>query len=168
MNLPDWPIVYCVKDSKIENNKFFYKSPNPKISIVITVYNGEAYLKTSLTSIQNQDFKDVEIVFVDDCSKDSSVELIKKLMENDKRIVLYRNTINKGMLFTKTKGALMAKGKYVMILDVDDMYTQKDVFTTLYGEAEKNNLDIVSFGGIFSSPKIKKKYFNYHLSEINN
>ena len=59
-------------------NEVFKKSENLKITIVISVYNGEAYLETALLSIQNQDFKDIEIIMVDDCSKDDSVNLIKK------------------------------------------------------------------------------------------
>ena len=109
----------------------FKKIENPKISIVITVYNGEGYLKTSILSIQNQDFKDIEIIIVDDGSKDNSVNLIKELMIKDPRIKLYRNKENKGMLYTKTRGVLHSKGKYVMILDVDDIYAQRDAFSTL-------------------------------------
>ena len=66
----------------------FFSSNNPKISIIITVFNGEAYLKTSLLSIQNQDFKDIEIVIIDDCSLDNSLKIIKELMNKDSRIVL--------------------------------------------------------------------------------
>ena len=60
-------------------------------------------MKTALLSIQNQNFKDIEIVMVDDGSKDNSIGLIKKLMRTDPRIVLYKNKENKGMLYTKTK-----------------------------------------------------------------
>ena len=69
----------------MNKNYTFEKSKNPKISIVISVYNGEAYLKTALLSIQKQNFKDIEIIMVDDCSKDKSINLIKELMINDKR-----------------------------------------------------------------------------------
>lgn len=126
-------------------NEVFKKSENPKITIVISVYNGEAYLETALLSIQNQDFKDIEIIMVDDCSKDDSVNLIKKKMVNDPRIKLYQNEENKGALYTKTKGVLHAKGKYVMTLDEDDIYGQRDTFSTLYSEAEENNLDMLGF-----------------------
>lgn len=64
---------------------------------------------------------------VDDCSKDDSVNLIKKMV-NDPRIKLYQNEENKGALYTKTKGVLHAKGKYVMTLDEDDIYGQRDAF----------------------------------------
>jgi len=110
--------IYLAINGTLYNpNEVFKKSENPKISIIITVYNGEGYLKTALLSIQNQDFKDVEIIMIDDCSKDNSVNLIKELMIKDPRIVLYQNEENKGMLYTKTRGALHAKGKYIMILD---------------------------------------------------
>ena len=66
----------------IDKNKKFYPSENPKISVVISVYNGESFLKSAILSIQNQDFKDIEIVIVDDCSKDNSIKLIKNLMIN--------------------------------------------------------------------------------------
>jgi hypothetical protein len=146
----------------------FKKIEKPKISIVITVYNGEGYLKTSILSIQNQDFKDIEIIMVDDCSKDNSVNLIKKLMIKDPRIKLYQNKENKGMLYTKTRGVLHSKGKYVMILDVDDIYAQRDAFSTLYIEAEKNNLDILGYSTLISGIHIKKmnKILKYRKTDI--
>lgn len=134
----------------------FFSSNNPKISIIITVFNGEAYLKTSLLSIQNQDFKDIEIVIIDDCSLDNSLKIIKELMNKDPRIVLYKNDENKGIMYTKTKAILSAKGKYILILDVDDMYAQRDAFSILYNEAEKYNLDLLGFKLIYSSQKLKK------------
>ena len=142
-----------------ESHHSFENVENPKISIVISVYNGEGYLSRTLFSIQNQDFKDIEIIMIDDCSKDNSVKLIKQLMKKDKRIKLYQNKYNRGALYTKANGALKAKGKYVMFLDEDDMYVQKDAFSTLYKEAEKNNLDIVSFGLIMKFVETGKEIY---------
>ena len=134
--------IYMVINRTLYNpNEVFKKSENPKISIVISVYNGEGYLKEALLSIQNQDFKDIEVIMVDDCSKDNSVNLIKELMVKDPRIKLYQNDENKGALYTKARGVLNSKGKYVMTLDEDDLYVQRDAFSTLYSEAEENNLD---------------------------
>ena len=130
----------------IGQNYIFEKSEKPKISIVISVYNGEGYLRRTLYSIQNQDFKEIEIVMIDDCSKDNSVKLIKKLMNKDKRIKLYQNEFNRGALYTKANGILKATGKYIMLLDEDDIYVQEDAFSTIYNEAEKYDLDILSFG----------------------
>ena len=143
--------------SLINQTEIFYKSDKPKISIVISVYNGEAYLKLALLSIQRQSLKDIEIIMVDDCSKDNSVNVIKELMLNDKRIKLLQNEVNRGILYTKSIGILNAKGKYVMILDEDDMYVQEDAFSTLYEEAEKDNLDILGFASYKSHIKFDKK-----------
>ena len=138
----------------IDKNKKFYPSENPKISVVISVCNGESFLKSAILSIQNQDFKDIEIVIVDDCSKDNSIKLIKNLMINEPRIVLFKNNENKGALFTKTKGILLSKGKYIMMLDEDDIFVQRDAFTILYNEAERNHLDLLEFGMLISKTKI--------------
>ena len=112
-------------------NKKYFTSNYPKISIVISVYNGEGYLKTSLLSIQNQDLKDIDIVMVDDCSLDNSVNLIKELMKTEPRIVLYQNEENKAALYTKSKGVMLSKGKYVMTMDEDDIYVQKEALSLL-------------------------------------
>ena len=149
--------VYMILNESLYNpNEVFKKSENPKISIVISVYNGEGYLKKALISIENQDFKDIEIIMVDDCSKDNSVNLIKELMVKDPRIRLYQNEENKGILYTKTRGVLNAKGKYVMTLDEDNVYVQRDAFSTLYLEAEKNNLDLLGFASYGTFIHLKK------------
>ena len=129
----------------INSNQKFHKNYHPRISVIISVYNGEPYLKTALRSIQNQDFENIEIIIVDDHSKDNSVNLIKELMKEEPRIVFLQNIENKGALFTKTKGILHAKEKYVLTLDVDDLYTSKKAFSILYNEAERNKLDLLGF-----------------------
>ena len=147
------------KGIKLDKDKIYYPSKKPKISIVITSYNGEGFLKTAILSIQNQDLKDIEIVIVDDDSKDNSVNLIKEIMKTEPRIVLYQNKENKGMLYTKSRGILLAKGKYVLVLDEDDMFVQRDAFSSLYAEAERYNLDVAVFGGKhsgFRMPRFKK------------
>ena len=136
-------------------NRIINKSSNPKITIVISVNNGEAFIKTAILSIQNQNFKDVEIIIVDDCSSDNSVLLIKELMKKDPRIILYQNEINKGALYSKIHGILKAKGKYVMILEQDDLYAQNNAFSTLYEEAEKNNIYILGFASIIGDINIE-------------
>ena len=137
--------------------KYFKPVKNPKISIVIPVYNGEPFIETSLLSIQNQNFRDIEIIIVDDYSKDNSVLLIKELMKKDSRIVLYQNKENKGALYSKTYGVLNAKGKYVMILEQGDIYVQNNAFSSLYDEAEKNNLYILGFGSIIGDLNIRNQ-----------
>ena len=131
--------------TQIDNGKIYYPSKNPKVSVVVSVYNAEGFLKNALLSIQNQDLKDIEIIMVDDCSKDNSVNVIKEMMKTEPRIFLYQNKENKGALYTKSKGILLSKGKYLLILDVDDMFVQRNAFSFLYEESEKYNLDVLSF-----------------------
>jgi len=137
-----------INGNLINPNEILHNINYPKISVIITVYNGQGYLKPALRSIQNQDFKDIEIIIIDDCSKDDSLNLIRNLKKEDPRIRLIQNKKNKGILYSKTKGILNAKGKYLLILDMDDIYTAKDAFSTLYEEAERNNLDILGFASI--------------------
>ena len=129
-----------------------YRALNsPKISIVITVFNGEGYINPVICSIQNQNFLDLEIIIVDDFSKDNSVLIIKKLMKEDPRIILLENTENRGTLYSKSKGVSYAKGKYVITLDHDNLYSNKYTFSILYEEAENNNLDLLGFSSIITS-----------------
>ena len=158
--------IYMVFNGTLYNpNKILKKSHKPKISITMAVYNAEGYLRTALLSIQNQDFKDIEIIMVDDCSLDNTISLIKELMKEDPRITFYQNTENRGTLYTKTKAISYAKGKYVMILDQDDIFVQKDAFLTLYLEAEKNNLDILGFASILSAPQLKMGQYVHRYIE---
>ena len=160
-----------------DKGKIYNPSGNPKISIIIPVYNGEAFLQETLISIQNQDFKDIEIIIIDDKSTDNSTILIKELMKTEPRILFYQNEENKGPLYTKKKGILAAKGKYVMIIDDDDKFLQRDAFTSLYEEAEKFNLDILEFKSILSTSLLnidqynktgKENYSILYQNELNN
>ena len=147
----------------------FYNRNYPEISIIISTFNSEIYLRSIIRSIQNQDFLNIEIIIVDDGSMDNSVEVIKELMKEDRRIKLLSNIINRGTLYTKTNGVLNAKGKYVMTLDHDNLYSKKNVFFKLYTEAEKYNLDLLGFSTISTGLKINltKSYFlNYFRTKI--
>ena len=110
---------------------------------------------------------------MDDGSKDNTAKVVKELMEEDRRIKLLTNEINRGTLYTKTRGILNAKEKYIMTLDHDNFYATKDAFSKLYKEAEKNNLDILGYAGIRSKVEIKKipayhfyDFLNYHKTLI--
>jgi glycosyltransferase involved in cell wall biosynthesis len=111
--------------------------------------------------------KDLEIIFVDDCSTDNSVNYIKEAQKIDPRIILLKNKKNMGTLYTKSKGILSAKGKYIYTLDSDDMIGIDDFLTVLYEEAEKGNYDFVECGYLHIDLKRKfmarVKYFKYHL-----
>ena len=90
---------------------------------------------------------EIEILLVDDFSTDNSVDIIKKMMLEDKRIKLIQNKKNKGTLYCRSIGVLNAKGKYIMALDNDDLFLF-DIFKRCYEEAEKYNHDIIEFSGL--------------------
>jgi len=157
-------IQYNLENNLNHTSSEFYKRENPIISIVISTFNGEIYLKPAIRSIQNQKFLDIEIIVVNDGSMDNTVKVVNELMEEDRRIKLLSNTINRGTLFTKSKGVLNAKGEYVMTLDHDNLYSTEYVFSRLYEESKKFNLDLLGFSGISTGIKIK----NIHKSDFLN
>ena len=124
---------------------------NPKISVVIPCYNSKNYILRTIRSIQNQNFSNFEIVLVDDFSIDNTLSYLQKLKEEDPRIKIIRNKQNKGILYTMATGALSSKGKYIFPIDNDDMFLDKDVFSTIIKVADKGNFDIVLFDIIISS-----------------
>ena len=71
-------------------------SENPKISVIIPVYNRENYISNAVRSCQNQKMKDIEIIIIDDLSTDNSVKVIKELRKEDPRIQLITNKKRKG------------------------------------------------------------------------
>ena len=136
----------------------------PKISVIIPIYNGGKYLNYSLKSIQNQIFKELEIIIIDDNSKDDSLEIIQKYLNNDKRIRLIKNTVNRRILFCKSIGALNSKGKYIIEVDQDDMIFRDDALSILYNESEKLKLDILHFKHLVS--KSIPHFINYSKKYI--
>jgi len=119
---------------------------NPKISVIIPVFNASKTIKPAIRSIQNQNMIEYEILLVDDFSSDNSLEIINKMMLEDKRIRLIKNKENKGILYSRSIGALNARGRYIMALDNDDLFLY-GIFTKSYEEAKRNNLDIIEFSG---------------------
>lgn len=92
------------------------------VSIIIPVYNASNFLMDTIKSIQEQTYKNWEAIFVDDCSKDNSVEIIKKEQKKDKRIKLIKNKFNSGAAITRNNGIEASNGKYLCFLDADDKW----------------------------------------------
>ena len=153
-----------------ENKSDFIKREHPKISLVITLYNQEKYLKLFYTAIQIQELKDIEIIFVDDASNDNTSSIINKLMEKDKRIIYLKNNINKRTFYSRNRGILEAKGEYILIIDPDDLLIN-NILIKAYETAKKYDLDIVQFyviAGFFGSPKSKLDHYKYKSGILKN
>ncbi len=91
----------------------------PAISVIMSVFNAEKYIKESVESILNQTFTDFEFLIFDDCSTDSSIQIIKSF--NDRRIKIISNPQNIGLTKTLNKGLAAASGKYIARMDADDI-----------------------------------------------
>ena len=161
-------IKQCTEGLLINNNINTKYTPKPKISVVIPVYNCENTLKAAVRSIQNQNMAEIEIILVNDFSEDKSYKIMQELSEEDPRIKIINNKINMGIFYTRNIGILKSKGKYIMNLDNDDLFIDKDVFDILYDEAERENVDILGFGAVDSPnynpilTQIHNDYFHKH------
>ena len=81
-------------NSLLINKKNYKKKEKPKISIISAIYNGEKYIIRFLRSIQYQFLDDIEIIFIDDYSKDNSIKIIEECQKKDERIILFLNYLN--------------------------------------------------------------------------
>ena len=156
----------CKKGSLNSNEKFI-KSEEPKITVVLPVYNCEDTIKRAIRSIQYQNMKEIEIIIVNDFSREILKKIIEEMAKEDQRIIIMNNDKNMGMLYSRSIGVLESKGKYILSLDCDDMFLEDNVFNIIYEEAEKNKYDIISFKvfDYLTSNNIKDDYFT---DKINN
>lgn len=131
-----------------------------KISIIIPVYNVESYIDRCLESVVNQDYKNLEIILINDGSDDNSGEICDKWGQMDKRILVIHQK-NKGVSAARNVGLDMAQGEYVGFVDPDDVIS-KDMFSSMIKDIKKTNADIVACGvsEIFldGSERIYRKY----------
>ena len=144
------------------NKEDFIKRENPKVSLIIPVYNKETFLLPLYKSIQNQSMKDIEIIFIDDNSSDNSVKLIEEFMKEDKRITLVKHDTNYRTFYSRNEGVRLAHGKYVLLIDPDDLIVN-DILEKSYETAEMNNLDIVQFYFLMGNFKVSElsTHFKY-------
>ncbi|HHH7866802.1 TPA: glycosyltransferase family 2 protein, partial [Escherichia coli] len=94
----------------------------PLVSIITATYNSERFVLDTYNSIANQTYKNWEWLVTDDCSKDNTVELLKKLSVVDNRIKLYKNETNSGAAVSRNKCLENCKGDYIAFLDSDDIW----------------------------------------------
>lgn len=165
----------------IEENPNFKRSKNPDVSVLMIIHNQAYYLHKGLRSIQNQSLKNIEIIIIDDCSEDNSIDLIKNYQKEDERIILISHDTNEGKIKSRADGVRIAKGKYIALIDGDDALIHKDIIKNSLYIAQKGNLDCVQFlinyyrygkfeeiitefnftnnSYIITQPELKNKYF---------
>lgn len=128
----------------------------PLVTVLMTVYNGGKYLKSSVQSVLNQTFRDFEFLIVNDCSTDDSVKIIESF--NDKRIVVHNNGKNLGQTKSLNIGIRLAKGKYIARMDSDDMaYPQWLEMLLGYAESHQEHVAVSAAAAVMDeSGSIRK------------
>lgn len=113
-----------------------------KVSIIIPVYNAAPYLERCLDSAINQTLKDIEIICVNDCSKDNSLEILNLYSSQDSRIKVLNHEVNKGEGATRNTGLEIASGEYIAFLDADDALSL-NFCENLYNKTLETKPDLV-------------------------
>ena len=119
---------------------------NPKISIIIPVYNVEEFLMDCIDSVRCQRYDNLEIICIDDASKDSSLKILKQAAKEDKRIVIIENRRNIGLAATRNVGLKAAKGDYILFLDSDDYLAGESIIEDLKDKALLSDADVILTG----------------------
>lgn len=125
-----------------------------KVSIIIPVFNTEKYLKRCIDSLIQQTLKEIEIICVNDGSKDKSLNILEEYAQKDSRITII-NKSNEGQSIARNIGIQKAKGEYIGFVDSDD-WVDKDFYEKLYNTATKTNSEI-AVAGIIRLHKFNRK-----------
>ena len=183
----NWELNQCNEQQKVDLKNLSIKilgkdyTQQPKVSVIIPVYNTAEFLPQCLDSVINQTLKDIEIICVNDGSTDNSLEILKEYAKKDNRIIVI-NQENQGLSCTRNNALKIAKGEYIQFLDSDD-WLRKDALYLLYNKANKAQAEVVHFEGIsyytdtrkFEQPKglkieyvqdIDKIYSNQEILEF--
>ena len=110
-----------------------------KISVIIPIYNVEKYIRQCLESVIDQTLKDIEIIIVNDGTRDNSMEIVEEYI-SDERIKII-NKENGGLSSARNAGMKEAKGKYICFIDSDD-FIEKTMMEELYNKIEETNSDV--------------------------
>ena len=92
------------------------------VSIVVPVYNAEKFLEDTINTVLNQTYTNWELILVNDCSKDNSINIINKYVEQDSRIRLHNNETNSKAAVSRNNGITDSKGRFICFLDADDKW----------------------------------------------
>lgn len=118
---------------------------NPKVSVIIPVYNSEKFINKCVDSVLEQNFQDYEIILINDGSKDNSKEILDGYKEKYPEKITVIHQENMGVSKTRNNAIKMAKGKYIMFIDNDD-FLDKDYIEIFVKEIEKDDYDVVLGG----------------------
>lgn len=122
---------------------------SPLVTIIIPVYNAEAFLPKCIESIISQSYSNFELLLVDDCSTDNSYSICQSYSSLDSRILIIRNNINKGVTITRNLGLDNAKGEYILFIDNDDYIDNNYIETFINALQDYDDVDLLTQNIVF-------------------
>ena len=131
------------------------KNNNGLVSIIIPVYNAELYLERCLNSAISQTYSNIEVICVNDGSKDNSLKIIQEFEKKDKRVKLI-NKMNAGVSAARNDGIKSASGDYIIFVDADDWIDSKTIETSLE-YANEYNAELVKYACVQEFNDSKRK-----------
>ena len=133
-------------------------------SIILPVYNAEKYVANAINSVINQNYKNWELIIVDDGSNDNSYEIIKEFLNDNRINYIYEK--NSGVSFARNNALKHANGDYVLFIDSDD-YFSVNLLSDMNKLLSEKNVDVVKFGYFTERGIIRKKYrFSSTVNQI--
>lgn len=132
----------------------------PKVSVIVPIYNVEKYLEKCINSLLSQTLEDIQIILVNDGSKDNSGNIAKEYEKNNKDRVIYVEKENGGLSDARNYGLKYATGDFIAFLDSDD-YIEKNAYEEMYNKAIEENVDYVECDFIWEFPnkiRVDKQY----------
>jgi glycoslytransferase len=135
-----------------------------KLSVIIPIYNVEQYLRKCLDSVCNQTLEDIEIICINDCSPDNSLEILKEYQKNDNRIKIIDFKENRGVAAARNEAIKIAKGEYIGFVDGDD-WVDLDFYEKLYKKAKEDNVDLV-IGNLLKNNQGKNSFLHNMANRV--
>ena len=141
----------------------------PKVSVIIPVYGVEKYIERCARSLFGQTLDDVEYLFIDDCSPDKSIEILKNVLEEypnrKQQVVIHRMDQNSGQAAVRKWGMLNAAGEYIIHCDSDD-WVETDMYELMYNEAKRIDADMVLCGyRTTDGVNVQQEYYHTHIDK---
>lgn len=136
----------------------------PLVSVIMPAYNGEKYIGDAIESVLDQSYDNFELIIVEDKSTDSTLEVIQRY--KDSRLFLYLNSENRGIAYSTNRGIAKSKGKYIALLDDDDIALKRRLEWQVEFLEEHEDIDIL--GGRSALIDSNGKFIKYDTEPIYN
>lgn len=123
----------------------------PKVSVIVPFYNVELYIEKCMETLTKQTLEDIQIIMVNDGSKDGSEKIVKKFVEKYPNKIIYLEKENGGLSDARNFGIPYATGEYIAFLDSDD-YIENNMYEEMYNKAKQEDSDMVECDFIWEYP----------------